>query len=155
MIRRAHIDDLEACVAVQKSADLAAFPHIFPPEQFPFPDDDVRARWHDNLTNADRYCILAEDEGGVVGTAVLIGDLFDSIAVVPERWGTDVAGRLYHEIIVVAKRRGLGSLQLWVLEKNLRARRFYQARGWRLDGRTKRLPFPPRPDLVGYTLDRV
>jgi diamine N-acetyltransferase len=39
-----------------------------------------------------------------------------------------------------------------VLEENQRARRFYERRGWRLDGRRTRTPFPPHPPMVGYTL---
>jgi len=152
-IRRARIDDVDACFAVQKSADLAAFPHIFPPELFPFPDEEVRARWRENLVDGDRYCVVAEDEGTIIGTAVLIGDFFDSVAVVPERWGSAVASDLYEVIIARAQTLGLARLHLWVIEKNERARHLYESRGWRLDGRKKELPFPPHPLVISYTLD--
>lgn len=152
-IRRARLDDLDACFAVQKSADLAAFSHIFPSEHFPFPDDEVLARWRDNLTDSRRYCIVAEDDQTVVGTAVLIGDLFDSIAVVPDRWGSGVAGDLYEAIIARARMQGLARLHLWVMEANERARRLYGSRGWKPDGRKRELPFAPHPILIGYTLE--
>jgi hypothetical protein len=39
-----------------------------------------------------------------------------------------------------------------VLEQNARARRFYERRGWVLDGTERVVPFPPHPLDVGYTL---
>lgn len=42
---------------------------------------------------------------------------------------------------------------LWVLEANERARSFYVRRGWRPNGDTRVVPFPPRPLDVGYTID--
>jgi len=48
--------------------------------------------------------------------------------------------------------RGEATCRLWVLEENHRARRFYERRGWRLDGRRKDARFPPFPPAVGYTL---
>ena len=45
---------------------------------------------------------------------------------------------------------GCGWCRLSVLEENQHARRFYERRGWRLDGRRTRTP--PHPPMVGYTL---
>ena len=45
-------------------------------------------------------------------------------------------------------------LRLWVLEENHRARRFYEKRGWRLNGETRVVPYPPNPLDVGYTYVR-
>ena len=40
-----------------------------------------------------------------------------------------------------------------VLEHNDRARRFYERLGWRENGETRVVPFPPNPIDVGYTID--
>jgi hypothetical protein len=40
-----------------------------------------------------------------------------------------------------------------VLEQNARARRFYERRGWRLNGDARVAPFPPYPIDVGYTIE--
>jgi hypothetical protein len=58
---------------------------------------------------------------------------------------------------VVAGRRAAedAALLLWTLEANTQARRFYERRAWRLDGRTRRVPYPPHPLDVGYPLDLV
>ena len=41
--------------------------------------------------------------------------------------------------------------RLWVLEENVRARRFYERHGWRPDGRTGTSEYPPHPVELGYT----
>jgi hypothetical protein len=45
-------------------------------------------------------------------------------------------------------------IHLWTLEDNARARWFYERRGWRLNGETRVVPFPPSPLDVGYQLVR-
>jgi hypothetical protein len=40
-----------------------------------------------------------------------------------------------------------------VLEGNERARRFYKVLGWRENGDTRVVPFPPNPIDVGYTIE--
>ncbi len=154
-IRPALVDDLEACCSVQKAADLAAFPHIFPPDRFAFPAEQVTERWRENLSHPDRVCWVFEDDAQIVGTAVLIGSLFDSITVIPEKWGTGVAQALYATVLEHARSQGVEKLELWVMEQNTRARRFYAARGWKPDGGIKELPFPPHPLLLGYRLEPV
>lgn len=154
-IRPARSDDLDACFAVQRAADLAAFPHIFPPDRFAFPAEEVRERWLENLSHRDRACWVVEDDDQIIGTAVLIGSTFDSIAVAPQKWGTGAAHALYSTVLKHAQSQGVERLDLWVMEQNTRARRFYAARGWKTDGRIKELPFPPHPLLVGYRLEPV
>ncbi len=69
-IRPARFDDLNACFSVQKAADLAAFPHIFPPDRFAFPAEEVMERWRENLSHRDRACWVFDDDDQIVGTAV-------------------------------------------------------------------------------------
>ena len=45
MFRAASRDDLVALRDLERAANLAALGHVFPPERYPFPDDDVLARW--------------------------------------------------------------------------------------------------------------
>ena len=40
--------------------------------------------------------------------------------------------------------------KLWTLEENWNGRRFYENRGWTLNGETRVVPFPPNPIDVGY-----
>jgi hypothetical protein len=50
------------------------------------------------------------------------------------------------------RQQGFSACRHLVLEKNHRARQFYEHRGWELDGRRIRSIFPPNPVVVGYTL---
>jgi len=43
--------------------------------------------------------------------------------------------------------------QLEVIEANERARRFYERHGWRENGETRVVPYPPNPIDVGYTIE--
>jgi GNAT superfamily N-acetyltransferase len=76
----------------------------------------------------------------------------DGLYVVPERWGTGLADALHGRALDLM--RTLGPFcKLLVLEDNIRARRFYERRGWRENGETRVVEFPPNPLDIGYTLD--
>ena len=74
----------------------------------------------------------------------------DGLYVVPEAWGSGVADALHDAGLDHLRSRGETRCRLWVLEHNARARRFYERRGWELDGTTRVVPFPPNPLDVGY-----
>ena len=59
-----------------------------------------------------------------------IGEL-RAIYVLPEVWGSGVAARLFSAAAERLKARGYEHFYLWVLEDNLRARRFYEKMGMR------------------------
>ena len=46
---------------------------------------------------------------------------------------------------------GAAEARLWTLEENHDARRFYERRGWTLNGETRTVEFPPYPLDVGYS----
>lgn len=84
---------------------------------------------------------------------VAIGDCsLHGLYVVPEEWGSGTAEVLYEEALTQLRADGCEKAQLWVLEANARARRFYERRGWSLDGRQRVVSFPPNPIDVGYSL---
>ena len=71
----------------------------------------------------------------------------------PAWWGTGVAVELHDRGLELLRGQGCECCRLWVLEDNMRARRFYERHGWREDGRTRVVEFPPHPLDVGYSLD--
>ena len=87
---------------------------------------------------------LAEDGGRVVGFAVTgpseDADAERSTAEVyaiylePDRVGTGLGRDLFDHAVTDLRERGFDAITLWVLETNERARRFYEAAGWRPDG---------------------
>ena len=70
----------------------------------------------------------------------------------PEWWGTGVADELHAAALEAMP--DCPELKLWVLEQNQRARRFYEKRGWRANGETRVVPYPPSPLDVGYSYVR-
>ncbi len=147
-IRTSGRDEAETHLAVQRAASLAGFAHVFPPELYPFPDDEIRERWRE----FDGTVLVAERAGRPVGMAAFGACWLHGLYVVPEEWGTGVAGELHDAAL--AAMPDCPEVRLWTLRENHRARRFYERRGWRLNGETRVVPFPPNPLDVGYLLVR-
>lgn len=57
--------------------------------------------------------------------------------LLPEVWGSGVAKPLMVAMLATLDEAGYEQAVLWVLEANARARRFYEAAGWRADGATE------------------
>ena len=151
VVRPARAADAESAFQVQRAASLAALGHIYPPDRYPFPDDAIRARWQQAAGTTDGNVIVAERGDRVVGVAAAKDGWLNGLYVLPEEWGNGVAGRLHDEALSALAAAGATTARLWVLEDNTRARRFYERRGWRLDGSERVVPFPPHPLDVGYT----
>ncbi len=152
MIRAARPDEAETLLALQREAAVAAFAHVFPPDRHPFPDDEVREAWHRTLADPEIETYLAEVEGEPVGSVSVGGDFLRTLYVVPARWNTGVGSALHDLALERLRARGRDEAKLWTLEENHDARRFYERRGWRLNGETRVVEFPPHPIDVGYSL---
>jgi len=148
VIRRSGRDEAETHFAIQRAACLPALAHIFPPELYPFPDDEIRRRWQE----FGGVVLVAERDGAAAGIAGVQDCWLHGFYVRPEWWGTGVAGEL-HEAALEAM-PDCAELKLWVLEENRRARAFYERRGWRANGETRVVPYPPSPLDVGYSYIR-
>jgi GNAT superfamily N-acetyltransferase len=152
VLRPAIPADVEACLAVQRRSAVVGYAHIFPQDEYPFPDDLVRVEWVARLSS-DAEALVAVDGDEIVGTATAQGPFLEALFVVPEQWGTGVAGRLHDAVLALIAAAGEPRARLNVMVDNSRARRFYERRGWRQDGRTEVTPFPPYPQTLGYSLD--
>lgn len=150
-VRKATASDYQKVFEVHRSSVLAGLSHIFPPDKYPFPEDDERRKWSEYLDSSDHAVFIAERDGSAVGVAVITGDLQERFFVVPEQWGKGVADALHDEVIELMRLRGLPQCRLWVLDENQRARRFYEKRGWRRDGQERLSTFPPHPLALGYS----
>jgi GNAT superfamily N-acetyltransferase len=60
-----------------------------------------------------------------------------AIYLEPAVVGTGIGRALFEHAVADLRARGYQEATLWVLEMNSRARRFYEAAGWRPDGATK------------------
>ena len=137
-------------LAIQRQASAAAFAHIFPPERYSFPDDDVRELWVDAL--ADPEVEVYVTEGEPIGSVSIGYGYLRTLYVVPESWRRGVGAALLAHGVVRLRARGVTEARLWTLEGNEPGRRFYERRGWRLTGETRVVPFPPHPLDVQYAL---
>jgi GNAT superfamily N-acetyltransferase len=152
-IRAARLEDAEALVAVQRSAELAALGHVFPPAEHPYPTQAVTQRWRTTLASAEASVLVAETGERAVGLACVASGWLRGLFVVPDAWGSGLADRLHTAAMAIVRLEGNSRCRLWVLEQNHRARRFYSRLGWRPDGRRQPTPFPPYPTEVGYALE--
>jgi GNAT superfamily N-acetyltransferase len=139
VIRESGRDEAERHFEIQREASLAGLAHIYGDE--PFPDDAVRAR----RQTFPGTVLVAERDGMCVGVAGLEGEWLDGFYVVPAHWGTGLADELHAAAV------GRGVRRLWCLEENRRARRFYEKRGWMLNGESRVAEYPPHPLDIGYS----
>jgi GNAT superfamily N-acetyltransferase len=149
-IRPARPDEAETLLAIQRDACLVAFAHIFPPEEYPFPDQDVLANWRAALAERETEVYVAEDEGVPVGSVSLGNGFVSTLYVVPSHQGTGVGSALHDLALERLRAQGNDVAKLWTLEENWNARRYYEKRGWTLTEETRVVPFPPQPLDVQY-----
>ena len=141
-IRRATVADAEAIERIRIRGWQVGYRHIFPPEELDKLPVDW-SRWFDWLTTAQetgQACFVAEDTDGMLGWSNVGPSAFPDhygelhgLYVDPDRWGQG-AGR---ELLARAEAwlaEQWDEAILWTLTDNPRARRFYEAAGWRLDG---------------------
>jgi GNAT superfamily N-acetyltransferase len=152
-IRTATPDEADVLLEIQKASAVAGFGHVFPPDKYPFPSDAVLGRWQRALDDPAEVVVLAGLDGPAVGLAAMRAEWLDALYVVPSCWGTGVGPRLHDHALTWLRDLGCKRSHLWVLEQNTRARRFYEKRGWRLNGETRIVPFPPHPTDVGYSIE--
>jgi GNAT superfamily N-acetyltransferase len=153
LIREARPNEADALATIQREASLAANAHIFPPELYPFPTAEITQRWQEFLEDPAVTVLVHEDDGAAVGVAGSRAEWLDGLYVLPEWWSRGVGRTLHDEVLARQRADGSTSCNLWVLEENARARRFYEWLGWRENGETRVVPFPPHPTDVGYSIE--
>jgi GNAT superfamily N-acetyltransferase len=152
-IREARLDDAETLLAIQREASVAGFANVFPPEQYPYPTDEVRGLWHETLADPDVDAYVAEIDGHPVGTVTVNAEFLRQLYVLPAHWGSGVGTALLERGLTRMRERGAARAKLWTLEGNERGRRFYERRGWTLTDETRVVPYPPNPIDVQYAID--
>ena len=147
------MDEPEALAAIQRDASLAANAHIFPPDLYPFPTAEIVERWRDSLADNAVTVLVHEEAGSTVGVAGSRAEWLDGLYVLPKWWSRGVGRSLHDEVLERQRAAGVQRCHRWVLERNDRARRFYERLGWTENGDTRVVPFPPHPVDVGYSIE--
>lgn len=152
MIREARPDEAQALAAIQREASLGALAHIFPPELYPYPTDEINRRWDDFLADDEVRVLVAEEDGSVAGVAGCRSEWLDGLYVLPEWWSRGVGRSLHDAVLERLRADGCERCHLWVLEHNDRARRFYERLGWAENGTSRVVDYPPNPLDLGYSI---
>lgn len=159
-IRRA--DERDACTLAELHLRTAlyAYAHIFPADA-PRPElarlvDDWQSRIRPG-NSAQAVCFVAEAEYDAVGVVAAGLDphrttcgQISRLYVDPGRWGQGIGRMLHDRAVDHLRDRGFASASLWVLEGNLRARRWYERLGWQPNGERLTTYAPAGIDDLGY-----
>jgi ribosomal protein S18 acetylase RimI-like enzyme len=152
VIRPGTAADAEAVAQIQVRTWQAAYAHALPQDRLMALSIDERAEWFRRWPPS----LVAEVDGAVVGY-IAVGRTHDesgdgelyAIYVLPDSWGTGVGRALMTAGEERLRALGHEDAHLWVLDDNPRARRFYEAAGWAVDGTSRRVEF------LGFVLDEV
>ncbi|WP_328474977.1 GNAT family N-acetyltransferase [Actinoplanes sp. NBC_00393] len=152
IVRPATLADSQALAVVQTRTSQQVYRGVMPAAYLDRLDTSRRRQVWQQLLESERHpagtLVLDDAADGVVGFVNVapssdadtdpgvVGEV-RAVYVLPQHWGRG-AGRL---LMDAGLRRladaGYRQVILWVLEANHRARRFYEAAGWRTDGASK------------------
>jgi GNAT superfamily N-acetyltransferase len=150
-LRRATPDDAETLFAIHRESAMTAYAHIFPPDRYAFPDEEMRAHWAAGLADRETDLVIAEREARPVGFVGVSPGWLRNLFVLPGDWGSGAGSLLHNEAVRLLTAKEAGA-RLWVLEENERARQFDEHRGWRYDGERRPSEYPPYPPALRYSL---
>ena len=149
-VRRANVEDAFAIAMIHVKTWRHAYRGQIPDHYLSSLSIDARTKtWQEWLTNPqpDSDVLLAEIDSTTAGFCS-VGKSRDEDAdetrahlyalyVQPQYMNQGLGSALIGAGVECLKRRGFRTATLWVLESNEPARRFYERKGWVLDGQTK------------------
>lgn len=147
MIREARTEDAGCIGEIQVSSWQSAYRGLIPAEFLAALEAGRQAeKWRRILLEPETRVLVACEGERVVGFCSTIpsrdhdaGDSLEISALYldPDCWRRGHGRRLCAAALCLARTRGCGSVTLWVLEDNLRARKFYESSGFHADGAVK------------------
>jgi GNAT superfamily N-acetyltransferase len=161
-IRQARVDDCPTLAALHLRTALFAYASIFPSDA-PRPKlDDLTLDWKRRLgglhgTNVGGYVAAVADQIAGVVVAGADPDHFEMghitrFYVDAPYWGQGIGRLLYDAAISHLRQVGYEQASLWVLERNARARTWYERLGWTCTGERKVAADTIGVEDVRYTL---
>jgi len=142
--------DADDVVTLQEVGAIVGLGHIFHQDEHPFPAPEIRGRWLKEIETPGLDCYVILDRGRAAGFAALRADELLHFGTAMDTWGSGLAGLAHDELLAVFRSAGHRRARLRVFEENVRARRFYERRGWQATGDASRTSFPPQPVLLRY-----
>jgi RimJ/RimL family protein N-acetyltransferase len=152
VLRPMREEDVPDVVAVQEPAAVAGLSEVFPQSHYPFPRDEIAARWRTEMADPGIDCFVVEDAGRVAGFAALSGGEVLHFGTALDAWGSGLATAAHDELVERLRARGVEHPELSVYTGNARGRRFWEKHGWRPTGEVLRGSSPPYAELLVYEL---
>jgi ribosomal protein S18 acetylase RimI-like enzyme len=152
VIRAARVADAPQIAVVHVLSWQGAYRGLLPQAYLDGLDPAQRVgRWERSLAEANRGrngVLVADASGTLLGfvgySPSRDGDAdpgrageIDAIYLLPRAWGKGVGRRLMDAALGRLGEAKFEQVRLWVLDSNVRARRFYEAGGWHADGAQK------------------
>lgn len=159
-VRVAAERDAPILAGLHRSVALHAYADIFPADAPPPELAQLITDWTARIgpeRPPEQACFVAHAHEAIVGV-VCAGPAPDSpstghlsrLYVEQTQWGRGIGRLLHDHAIAHLRAHEFASATLWVLEKNHRARRWYERLGWRLTGARVTTYAPAGIDDVGY-----
>lgn len=147
---------------LHRAAAIAGYGHIFPGDAPPPSPEAVLEQWTYWLGpdwDSGRRAFIADTDGATVGVVLAGPDPVEPTSghvarlyVSPDSWGQGIGRALYEAAIEHLRENAFAQATLWVLERNERARSWYERLGWRPTGERKSVYAPDGIDDLRYRL---
>ena len=158
--RDATIEDVLAIARVWVAAWQAAYAGLMPAEYLAGLDAEAALPAFERSFRKNPSVLVLEQDGCIVGFSGYgasrdpgappeTGEVI-AINLHPASWRGGLGRQLLQETQQRLRSQGFSDATLWVLHGNARARQFYEALGWRLDGAEKH-----DDKLTGFALHEV
>jgi ribosomal protein S18 acetylase RimI-like enzyme len=165
-IRPATIGDLDVLAAIHEAAAREGYRQVFPADA-EFPREEARADLRRFLEAEGFRAFIAEDGGIAIGFVAAgpasedgesgkthpvpgRGAQIHLLHVRPLRWNGGIGTALLDRALAALAADGFVAAFLWVLERNERARHFYERRGWQTDGGRRKERYAIEIDVIRY-----
>ena len=131
-------DDFDAISRIYALSWKTAYKNIVPQQYL---DELSESRWSDILRNSPNDAFVIMENGIYIGTSSICpardekmsgwGEII-SIYLLPEYFGKGYGKPLFDNSVNALLNMGFDKIYVWVLEQNMRARRFYEKNGFTL-----------------------
>jgi ribosomal protein S18 acetylase RimI-like enzyme len=147
-IRRARPDEGRLLTQLERAASERTLAHIFPPQQYSYPESAVARRWRQVLRDRLMHVYLLEVQDTPVGYVAFNEDTVGSLGVVPDHTRRGYGSTLLDFACMEIYDGGSREAYCWVLTDNHAARAFYRALGWSETGERRKSEYPPHPQSL-------
>jgi len=164
VIREATIADVHALATVHVLSWQSAYRNIIPDDYLNQLDIEKQAERFKNGIEKYKnitFFYVAENDGQIIGNMAiskcrdddkpLSGEVI-AIYLLPDYWSMGFGKQLMDFGVKILYELGYSEICIWVLEDNLRARKFYEKYGFSLDGTSKEINLGKPLIEVRYTL---